>query len=634
MGLIVGALVGTSPQMSLGYLRLLVRASIAALLFLGFAGAAQAANCNYATGQGTTGPASWQTYCWIDFTSYSDVQARSASGQAYSLTLQDGTLMTFTLKVSGSAITAATTPTWSGAAVGNTAFLGIGGRPALYQTAAGTTVVTFSNIVLTPPSGTAVANFMFVAGDAESSNDGESLAFQSNGGVWQLLDQIGPTSGSTYPLQSGTGTGTFTVTGVAGTVGAYIAGSTVPTAVTATIVGGGLQGAMFAVRFASIRLNTQISGTRVATADQFAFSINATANGAVLASGTSSGTGLGPFTAAALSVASSVPVTVNQAMASGSSSLVGQYRSSLTCTNSNAGSSTPLPSGLIATSYGFPALQFGDAVQCTFTETPWPHLALRKLLGSTGRQFASDQFTLNIDQGTTTVATTTTTGTGTTVTNGSTPLTQVTAGSAYRLYEVGAGGTSLNQYTATMACTNANAGSATALPASPGGTVTPQPGDVVTCTITNTRTAANARLTVTKDAALVSDPVNGTVNPKYIPGAIVRYTFTVSNSGATAVDNNTVWLIDTLPGQLSVGTAASPVFTQGSPSSGLTFSAATDIRYSNATTAPTSFSGCTYTPVAAYDPAVRFVCLNPKGVMAGSTGTPPSFTLSIQAQVR
>lgn len=603
-------------------------------LALLFPAAASAANCNYATAQGTTGPASWQTYCWIDFTSYNDLQARSAGGQAYSLTLQDGTVMTFTMKVSGAAISAAATPTWSGAAVGNTAFTGIGGRPALYQTASGTTTVAFGNIVLTPPSGTAVANFMFVAGDAESSNDGESLSFQSNGGSWQLLDQIGPTSGSTYPLQSGTGTATFTTTGVAGTVGAYIVGSTVPTAVTATIVGGGLQGAMFAVRFASIRLNTQISATRVAAADQFAFSIAATANGTVLASGTSSGTGLGPFTAAALSVASSVPVTVRQAMAAGSTSVLTQYRSSLTCTNSNAGSATPLPSGQITTSYGFPALQFGDAVQCTFTETPWPHLQLRKVLGGTGRQFTNDQFTLNIDQGTTTVATTTTTGTGATVTSGTTPLTQVTAGSAYKLYELGAGGTSLNQYTATMACTNANAGSATALPAAPGGTITPQPGDVVTCTITNTKTAANARLTVTKDAAPVSDPVNGTLNPKYLPGAIVRYTFTVSNSGATAVDNNTVWLIDMLPSQLSVGTAAAPVFTQGSPSSGLTFSAATDIRYSNAATAPTTFAGCTYTPVAAYDPAVRFVCLNPKGVMAGSTGTPPSFTLSIQAQVK
>ncbi len=615
--------------------RSLARLWIMLALFVAGAGTVHAANCSYASSQGATGPANWQTYCWIDFSTYNDLQARSASGQPYSLVLQDGSVMTFTLKVSGAAIGAVVTPTWGGAAVGNTAFIGIAGRPALYQSAAGTTTVTFANIVVTPPAGAAaVANYMFVAGDAESSNEGESLAFQSNGGSWVMLDQVGPISGATYPTQSGVGTGTFTTGGVPGTVGAYIVGSTIPTSVVATIVGGGLQGAMFAVRFASIRLNTQIAGARAYPADQFTFTINATSNGAVLASGTSSGTGLGPFTAAALSVTSSVPVTVNQTMAAGSTGSLGRYRSSLTCTNGNAGSSTPLPSGQVTTSYAFPSLQFGDNVQCTFTETPFPQLTLRKALASSGRQFASDQFTLNVEQGGTVVATTTTSGTGATVTNGATPQYQASPGLAYRLAEVGAGATSLAQYTATMACSNAAAGSATSLPTAPGATITPAMGDVVACTITNTRIAANARLTIAKDAVPVSDPVNGTANPKYIPGAIVRYTFTVSNTGPTAVDANTVWLIDTLPGQLAVGTAASPVFAQGSPTSGLSFSAATDLRYSNAAVAPTSFAGCTYTPVAAYDPAVRFVCLNPKGIMAGSTGTPPSFTLSIQARVQ
>ena len=606
----------------------------ALVLFFACSGTVHASNCSYATGQGTTGPANWQTYCWIDFSTYNDVLARSAGGQAYALTLQDGSVMTFTMKVAGAAIAASTTPTWGGAAVGNTAFLGIYGRPALYQTAAGTTTVTFSGIVVTPPAGAAaVSNYMFVAGDAESSNGGESLAFQTNGGGWVLLDQVGPISGSIYPTASGTGTSTFTTTGANGTVGAYIVGSTSPGTVVATIVGGGLQGAMFAVRFASLRLNTQISGARAAAADQFSFSINATSNGAVLASGTSSGTGLGPFTAAALSVTSSVPVTVNQSMAAGSTSTLARYRTTLTCTNSNVGSGTALPSGSVTTAYGFPALQFGDSVQCTFLETPFPQLTLAKVLGAGGRQFATDQFTLNIEQGGSVVATTTTTGTGTTVANGITPQWQATAGSSYRLSEQAVGATSLTQYAATMTCANGNAGSATPLPTAPGGSIVPAMGDVVSCTITNTRLAANASLTITKDVAPVSDPVNGTTNPKLIPGAIVRYTFTVTNTGPTAVDTNTVWLIDALPAQLSVGTAASPVFTQGSATSGLSFSAATDLRFSNAATPPASFAACTYTPVAAYDPAVRFVCLNPKGTMAGSSGTPPGFTLSIQAQV-
>jgi len=107
----------------------------------------------------------------------------------------------------------------------------------------------------------------------------------------------------------------------------------------------------------------------------------------------------------------------------------------------------------------------------------------------------------------------------------------------------------------------------------------------------------------------------------------------VANTGPSTVTNNSVWLIDALPSHVRVGTASSPIFTQGAPTSGLTFTAATGIRYSSSATAPTTFAGCTYTPTSAYDAAVKFVCLNPRGTMAGSSGTPPSFTLSIQAQL-
>lgn len=605
---------------------------IAILASLLLAAPARAANCNYATQQGATGPSSWQTYCWLDFAGYVDSTARSASGQNFSYTLPDGTVMAFNMKVSGSTIAGATSPSWSGAAVGNTAFLGISGRPILYQTAAGTTTVTISGITLTPPVSGSVTSYMLVAADGESSNNGESLSFQTNGGNWQLLDQAGPISGSTYPGQAGTGTNTFTETGVAGTVGAYVVGSVNPTSVTTKLVGGGLQGAMFAVRFASIRLTTQIVGARANPADQFSFSISATSSGSTLASATSSGTGLGPFTAAALSSTAAVPLSLNQAMAGGSVNTIAHYRSSLTCTNT-ATSTTPLPSSLITTSYSFGTLQFGDAVTCTFTETPFPHLTLTKALDPTGRQFAADQFVMNISQGGSVVATTTTGGSGAAVSNGSTPQYQGSSGIAYKLDEAPSGTTSLAQYTATMTCTNAASGTGTVLPSSPGGTITPVMGDVIACTITNTKRAANATLTVSKLSVPVSDPVNGSINPKLIPGALVQYSIVVQNSGPSAVDGNSILIVDSLPAQLQVGSAASPTFAQGSPGSALTFNAGTDIRYSNASTAPTSFAACTYAPVAAYDPAIRFICLNPKGAMAGSTGTAPSFTVTFTSKL-
>ncbi|WP_240782146.1 CshA/CshB family fibrillar adhesin-related protein [Qipengyuania sediminis] len=595
---------------------------------------ALAANCNIATSQGTTGPADWQTYCWLDLASYSDTTARTTSGQAFSYTLPDGTLMTFRLRVTGPALAAATAPSWTGAAVGNTAFLGIAGRPILYQGAAGTNVITISNITLTPPAGGTVTSYMFVGADAESSNEGESLTFQTNGGPWSVIGTIGPISGNAYPGQSGAGTTSFTVTGVPGTVGAYIVGSPTPTQVTTTMVGGGLQGTMFAVRFASITLNTVIQGARADPTDQFTFSIAPQSGGTAYASGSTSGTGLGPFTAASLPTSAALPLRLTQAMTSGSVNELTHYRSSLTCSNTTTSSTTPLPSNVLTDNYAFGSLQYGDRVSCTFTQTPFPHFRLSKAIGTGGRQFATDQFRMEIAQGATVLATTTTGGTGTTVTTGVTSQVQGVAGTAYTLREIGAGSTSLAQYNAVMACTNAFATSSTVLPAVPGSTITPQMGDVIACTITNTRRATNATLAITKLSAIVSDPIRSTTNPLGIPGALVRYTIQISNSGPAAVTANSVFVLDGLPSQIEVGSAAAATFTQGTPTSGLTFTPATDLRFSNATTAPASFAACTYTPVAAYDPAVRYVCLNPKGTMAGSTGTPPSFTISFDARVK
>lgn len=595
-------------------------------------GAAEAAVCNYAASRGSTGPSDWQTYCWLDLSGYNNTAARSATGQNFSYTLPDGTVMTFNLKVAGAAVTSAAAPSWTGAAVGNTAFLGIAGRPILYQTAAGTTTATISAITLTPPVLGSITNFMFVVADAESSNNGEALRFQTNGGGWQLLDLAGPISGSTYPAASGTGTATFNVSGVAGTVGSHIVGSAGPTQVTTTLTGGGLQGAMFAVRFASIRLNTVITGARAAAADQFNFRIEASGSGTVLAAGTSAGTGLGPFNAAVLSSTAAIPLTLRQSMASGSTHDISHYRTLLTCTNATSGSPTALPINAAATSFSLGALQFGDNLQCTFNQTPYPHLTFTKALGAGGRQFASDQFILRVRKDAAVAAQTTTTGTGSTLGSASTPQIQLDAGQAYSLQELGAGATVLAQYTSGLACSNA-AASSTSLPTSLDTPFTLAMGDVIACTVTNTKRPANALLQVVKNSQVIADPVNGSVAPKQIPGSIVRYSIAVQNSGPSAVDLNAVFIVDALPPQIRVGSAAAPAFQQGTPPSGLTFNPGTDMRFSASAGAPTSFAACTYTPTAPFDPAVRYVCLRPQGNMAGSAGVPPSFQISFETQL-
>ncbi|MCB2089506.1 MAG: hypothetical protein R3E18_12830 [Sphingomonadaceae bacterium] len=59
-----------------------------------------------------------------------------------------------------------------------------------------------------------------------------------------------------------------------------------------------------------------------------------------------------------------------------------------------------------------------------------------------------------------------------------------------------------------------------------------------------------AALTVVKSSKIVSDPVNGTTNPKAIPGAVIEYCIAVSNAaGGTTASNITV--TDVVPSDLT-----------------------------------------------------------------------------------
>jgi uncharacterized repeat protein (TIGR01451 family) len=57
-----------------------------------------------------------------------------------------------------------------------------------------------------------------------------------------------------------------------------------------------------------------------------------------------------------------------------------------------------------------------------------------------------------------------------------------------------------------------------------------------------------ASLTATKTSRVISDPVNGTTNPKMIPGAVVEYCIAVANGSGSATASN-VNVTDTLPGE-------------------------------------------------------------------------------------
>ncbi len=607
---------------------------VLACLLLGLAGTSYADTCAPASSAGTA-PADWRTYCWLNFTNYNDAVARTAGGQAFTFTLADGASLQFTLNASGG-MTPIASPSWSGSAVGNSAFLGIPGRPVLYTSAAGTVTLTLSNVRVTPPSGLSTnASYAIVVADGESTNNAESLGFTTNGTAWTTLDQIPPISGATYPTVVTSGGGlTVTETGVAGTVGGYIFGTSTPTTVSARLVAGGLQGAMFAVRYAWVSANKTLTGTRIDPTDQFGYSVQATQTGTPLATGVTSGAAVSGFTPAVATIASGYPVTVGESMASGSASALAKYVSSLTCTNANVGSPTALPSAAAVTTYSFATLAYGDAISCVFNNIAQPRITLSKAL-SGNRVFTGDQFTLNVANGATVLATATTTGAGSTLVISSTPTAVVPPSAVYSFSETGAGTTVLGYYTAKLSCTNALAGSPTTLPNSVGGSVTPRNGDDIRCTITNTPNPPSVALQVTKSSTATADPYNSAINPKRIPGGTSAYDITVVNTGTAPVDANSLVITDAIPVNTAMVVAgATPVqFVDGTPSSGLTFTNA-NVTYSNQVSGGAPF---TYVPTPnanGVDPRVTGLRLAPSGTMAGATvAGQPSFRVRFQVVV-
>jgi uncharacterized repeat protein (TIGR01451 family) len=142
-------------------------------------------------------------------------------------------------------------------------------------------------------------------------------------------------------------------------------------------------------------------------------------------------------------------------------------------------------------------------------------------------------------------------------------------------------------------------------------------------------------ITLLKSVTVISDPTNGTTNPKFIPGAVAQYTVIASNSGGP-VDNNTTVVTDPIPANTLLYN--NPVsFIQGSTSSTLTYNSATDVSFSNnggATWAATP----TYDPTTGCDitsPPITNIRINPQGIFAGSVIPPsPSFQLIFSVCVK
>jgi hypothetical protein len=135
-------------------------------------------------------------------------------------------------------------------------------------------------------------------------------------------------------------------------------------------------------------------------------------------------------------------------------------------------------------------------------------------------------------------------------------------------------------------------------------------------------------LALVKTSAPFSDPVNGIINPKLIPGGVAEYAIAATSPSSYTVSNNTISITDATPANTDlvvtdIGSPGSGPAAFAAATSTLTYSftdlaSATDnIDFSN-----NSGSTWTYTPVAngnGVDPNVTTVRLRPQGTMAASS---------------
>jgi len=124
-----------------------------------------------------------------------------------------------------------------------------------------------------------------------------------------------------------------------------------------------------------------------------------------------------------------------------------------------------------------------------------------------------------------------------------------------------------------------------------------------------------------------------------VPGNDARYEVTVTKAPSAAADDDSLFIVDTLPENLiffnddvdGPGPETNPIgFSQTGTS--LTFSFATDVGFSDSVTAPTTFIACNFiSTVVGYDPAIRHVCINPKGSLDSSA--PTSFSIFFRTRI-
>jgi uncharacterized repeat protein (TIGR01451 family) len=162
------------------------------------------------------------------------------------------------------------------------------------------------------------------------------------------------------------------------------------------------------------------------------------------------------------------------------------------------------------------------------------------------------------------------------------------------------------------------------------------PGDNVSTVVT---TVIAPALRVQKTSEVLADPFNAAAQPKRIPGSTVRYAVTVTNAGTGVVDGSSLVLTDPVPAgtALYVSTTGGPPveFIDGAPASGLGFSYAASVTFSNQPGGGPPFSYVPVPDVNGVDANVTGLRVAPSGSMAAAgPGGSPSFGVRFRVRVR
>ena len=135
------------------------------------------------------------------------------------------------------------------------------------------------------------------------------------------------------------------------------------------------------------------------------------------------------------------------------------------------------------------------------------------------------------------------------------------------------------------------------------------------------------------NAVLEASKTNRIAGDLYaLPGNEVIYTINVANIGTGPTDDDSIVLIDSMPSEVEFFRPAgsdSVTFAE-TGATGLDFTFADAVGFSNAATKPTTFGECVYDPLIGYDPNVTFICINPKDALAAGTGFSVEFRARIE----